>query len=271
MRIALTGASGLVGRAIHRAAVAAGHDVDTLPGYRLGDGPDLRGRDALIHAAFAHAPGKYRGGEGDDPSGFRCANLDGTRRLFDAARRSAVARILFLSSRAIHDGHPPGSILTDVMPPAPTTLYGEVKALAEVHLARGGEGGTALRATGIYGGGPSHKWRDLFAGYLAGQPVAPRVATEVHQHDLALAALLVLRAPSAPPTLNVSDLVLDRRDLLAEVARIAVCDHPLPQRADPAPLRIPDCSGLRALGWRPGGMDLLRKELPGMLDPPRHM
>lgn len=267
MRVALTGASGLAGGFIAAALRTAGHQVDPLGGYRLGDAPDLTGHDALVHAAFAHQPGRYRGGEGDDPSGFRTANLDGTRRLFDAARRAGVGRIVFLSSRAVHDGHPPGTLLGDDLPPAPTTLYGEVKALAEAALAAGGAGGVSLRATGLYGPVNPHKWQGLFADFLAGQSVAPRVSTEVHGRDLAAAVLLALTRPAPPQALNVSDLVLNRRDLLAEVARLTGCTTLLPDRADPSGLRILDCAALAAMGWRPGGMALLRQDLPRLLHP----
>lgn len=269
MRVALTGATGIVGGFIATATRAAGHDLNPLPGFRLGDTPDLSGHDALIHAAFAHAPGRYRGGEGDDPDHFRRLNLQGTLRLFDAAAQAGVRHIVFLSSRAVHDGHPPGTLLPDDLPPAPTTLYGEIKSEAEAALAAMPLHGVSLRATGVYGAGRANKWRVLFADYLSGQPITPRVATEVHGDDLADAALLALR-PEAPPRLNVSDLVLDRHDLLAEVAALANCPHPLPERADPRALGRPDCAGLASLGWRPGGMDLLRLTLPSLLDPGVH-
>ncbi|MFV0300134.1 MAG: NAD-dependent epimerase/dehydratase family protein [Paracoccus sp. (in: a-proteobacteria)] len=265
MRIALTGATGIVGGFLARAIRAAGHELNPLPGYRLGDAPDLSGHDALIHAAFAHVPGRYRDGEGDDPEGFRRLNLDGSIRLFETAACAGVGHVLFLSSRAIHDGHPPGTRLADDLPPAPVNLYGEVKAGAEAALARLPLRGVSLRATGVYGSGRANKWRGVFGDYLAGRPVAPRVATEVHGDDLARAALLALRS-DAPATLNVSDLVLDRRDLLAEVSGLTGSRHPLPPRADAGALRVPDCGGLAALGWRPGGMDLLRATLPSLLD-----
>ena len=274
MRIALTGASGIVGSYVLTAARRAGHDVTLLgraTGYHLGDAPDLAGHDALIHCAFAHIPGRYRGGEGQDAAGFRAANLDGSIRLFDAAAQSGVRRILFLSSRAVHDGHPAGSVLRDDLPARPTSLYGEVKAAAEDHLrdlARQGMQATSLRATGVYGPGPGHKWRGLFADYLAGQPVAPRVATELHGDDLAAAALLLLAQKQPPDTVNLSDLILDRHDLLAQVADLTGCRHPLPERADTTALAVLQCDAMRALGWRPGGMDLLRRSLPLMLDQP---
>ncbi|MFD2844071.1 NAD-dependent epimerase/dehydratase family protein [Paracoccus cavernae] len=118
MKIVITGAKGLVGGAIAQAAEAAGHAVTRLsrPDYHLGDRPDLRGHDALIHAAFSHVPGRYRGGEGDDPQGFLRDNLEGSVALFEAARESGVGQVLFLSSRAVHDGHPEGSPLPDDLP-----------------------------------------------------------------------------------------------------------------------------------------------------------
>lgn len=264
MRVALTGATGIVGGAVLRALCRAGHGVTTLDragGWTLGASAPLAGREALIHCAFAHAPGRYRGGEGDDPRGFVAANLDGTRRLFDDALRHGVGRVLFLSSRAVHDGHPPGSRLPDDLPARPTTLYGEVKAGAEAHLAALPLSGTSLRATGVYGPGAAWKWKDLFDDHRAGLPVAPRVATEVHVDDLAHALMILLDRPDAAPTLNCSDLVLDRRDLLA-LAGIA---GPLPPQADASALRTPECAGLRSMGWRPGGTDLLAQTVAACL------
>ena len=94
MRIALTGASGLVGYPVARYLIGRGHRVTSfgrsavLPGVPHvawdlgGDAPDLSGQDGLVHAAFAHLPGQYRGGEGDDPAGFAERNLAGTLRLW---------------------------------------------------------------------------------------------------------------------------------------------------------------------------------------------
>lgn len=266
MRIALTGASGIVGGFVLRAAQAGGHQVtclDRSSGFHLGHAPDLSGHDALIHCAFAHAPGRYRGGEGDDPGGFLRLNRDGTRRLFDAAVRDGTGRIVFLSSRAVHDGYPAGAKLADDLPPRPANLYGQVKADAEAYLAQLPVRGTSIRATGVYG--LPGKWRDLFSDYLAGRPVPPRIATEVHGDDLAAAIMLLLDQPAPPGQVNCSDIILDRHDLLAEVQALTGCTHPLPARADPAPLRIQSCDRLLALGWKPGGMARLRATLPHLL------
>lgn len=266
MRIALTGASGIVGGFVLRAAQATGHHftrLDRGTGFHLGDAPDLSGVDALIHCAFAHAPGRYRGGEGDDPDRFLRLNRDGTFRLFDKAARDGVDRIVFLSSRAVHDGYPAGMTLPDDLPAHPANLYGQIKAEAEDHLANLPLKGTSVRATGIYG--HAAKWRDLFDDYLAGHPIQPRVATEVHGDDMAAAILLLLARTDPPRQVNCSDLVLDRHDLLAEVRALTDCPHPLPRRADPAPLRVQRCDRLRTMGWQPGGTARLGAALPGLL------
>ena len=271
MRIAVTGASGQVGHFIARAARAAGHQVVTWPGWRLGQPAALDGCDALVHAAFAHAAGKYRGGEGDDPAGFVAANLDGAVALFHDARAAGIGRAVFLSSRAVYDGYPAGTPLPDGTPARPANLYGRVKRDAEDALAaldRPGFATTSLRATGIYGPGPlrrdRHKWDGLFADYLAGRPISPRVATELHGDDLAAAVLLVLER-RARGTFNASDLILDRHDLLAQVAALTGCTHPPPPRADTAGLSVMSCGRLERLGWRPGGMGRLRQDLRVML------
>ena len=87
--------------------------------------PRLPPADALVHLALAHVPGAYRGGEGDDPAGFRRLNLDGTLRLFDAA---GPARIVFLSSRAVYGDHRRGETLRETDAPAPDSLYGDDQA-----------------------------------------------------------------------------------------------------------------------------------------------
>lgn len=276
MRIALTGASGLVGRFIATAARAAGHEVTCLsrrPGPGgiawdlAGPPPDLSGHGALIHCAFAHLPGRYRGGEGDDPEGFLARNRDGSLALFAAARSAGLGQAVFLSTRAVYGDYPPGTRLTDDLPPRPDTLYGQMKWQVEQELAALAAPGFAtasLRATGVYGPGPDHKWQSLFADFLAGRPIAPRVATEVHGADLAAAALLVVEA-GARGSFNLSDLMLDRHDLLAEVAGLTGAHHPPPPRAMAGSVSEMDCARLRQLGWRPGGWARLRQSLPDML------
>lgn len=289
MTLAVTGATGLVGRFLVQEALARGEAVTVLtrrpppPGffpapvthqpYALGAWPDLAGHDTLIHCAFAHLPGRYRGGEGNDPAGFVQANLDGSQTLFRAARAARVRRVLFMSSRAVYGAYPPGTTLTEAMAPHPDTLYGQVKHAAEqalFALATPDFAPVCLRATGIYGpAGPGrrHKWADLFDDFCAGRAIAPRRGTELHGADLAAAARLLRAAPAARvagSAFNLSDIVLDRRDLLALVASARGVPHPLPAASD-TPVSAMDCTRMHDLGWHPGGMALLRDSLSGLL------
>ncbi|ETA53053.2 NAD-dependent dehydratase [Rhodobacteraceae bacterium PD-2] len=266
--MALTGATGIAGEAlIPLADLTLGRRA--LPGkpHRAfdltGPAPDLSGVETLIHAAFSHLPGKYRGGEGDDPTGFLAANRDGTKRLFDAAARQGVKRVIFLSSRAVFDGLPPGTDLPENRAPDPQSLYGQTKLAAEAHLAALPLTGLSLRATGLYGPGRAHKWRDLFADYRAGKTIAPRRATEVHTADLAQAVRLLI-TESTPGPVHLSDILLDRHDLLAEVQRLTACPHPLPERAT-TPVSQLRCARLHSLGWVPGGQALLHQSLATLL------
>ncbi len=289
MRVALTGATGQIGHRIAIGLLAQGHAVvalgrrpSTLAGVEHrphdldGPVPDLSGMDALVHAAFSHVPGKYRGGEGDDPDGFVRRNLDGTRRLFAAAQ--ALERVIFLSSRAVYGAYPAGTALTEDLPPLPDTLYGMVKVEAETALrALEGPVTVSLRATGVFGPAPPgqrHKWDDLFARFRAGQMPAPRIGTEVHGDDLADAVHLALTAAPercAGGVFNLSDVVLDRRDLLRTYAGLTGIDGPLPPASDPATVSAMAPDRLRALGWRPGGLaafparlsEMIRGENPG--------
>lgn len=273
MRVAVTGATGLVGQFVAAHLLAEGHEVvalgraPSLHGgthrpWRLGERAPLGDCDALVHAAFAHNPGRYRGGEGEDPEGFLRANRDGTLQLWEEARG---LRAVFLSSRAVYDGLPPGTRLTEDLALAPDSLYGRVKLEAEAALHA--EGGASLRATGVYGPpapGQRHKWADLFAAFARGEDLPPACGTELHGADLARAVALLLAAP--PGAYNASDLLLDRRDLLARWSRVSGIAGRLPPAAATAP-NVMDCARLRALGWRPGGEAALEAALSAMARP----
>jgi nucleoside-diphosphate-sugar epimerase len=270
MKVALTGATGLVGQFVAAHVLRAGHHVIALgrsPSqhggehrpWRLGEPAPLRGCDALVHCAFLHVPGRYRGGEGQDPDGFLQANLDGTLRLWEEARG---LRVVFLSSRAVYDGLAPGTMLTESLRLAPDSLYGQVKLRAEEALHA--LGGASLRATGVYGPpapGQRHKWADLFDAFAHGGTIAPACGTEVHGDDLARAVTLLFEAPPGP--YNCSDLLLDRRDLLERWSRLTGLQGHLPEPATARP-NVMDCSRLRALGWEPRGEGALDEALRAM-------
>lgn len=291
-RTVVSGGSGYVGRFIVEALLAAGHEVAVMgrnpPREGFFSGPvdfsqltlepelisesSFEGADFFVHAAFDHVPGKYRGGEGNDPATFRRRNLDGSIALFKAAKTAGVRRVAFLSSRAVYGPRPPGEWLDERDDPRPDTLYGRVKLEAERALeALGDTGfhGISLRVTGVYGpagAGRTHKWAELLAAYLAGRAIEPRAGTEVHGRDVAAAVRLLLSLDEVDGTVfNVSDLLVDRRDILAIIQRISGSPHALPVPADKHGINAMRSDRLRALGWRPGGKQLLDETVAELL------
>lgn len=288
-RVLVSGGTGYAGRFIVEHLLAAGYKVTVggrtvpepgffstdVPFVPLALDPDADQIEAFdhiyyfIHAAFDHLPGKYRGGEGDDPEGFRRVNLDGSVRLFETARDAGVRRCVFLSSRAVYGPQAPGMLEED-MHTRPDTLYGEVKLQAErslLSLCGHGFVTASLRATGIYGpAGPgrNHKWAALFEDYLLGKSVPPRIGTEVHGEDVANAVRLMLEADAVRVnggTFNVSDILTGNREILSILQRVTHCPHPLPEAADDGAYNRMGTCKIEALGWKPGGMDLLRRTI----------
>ena len=169
MRVALTGASGVVGRFVAARLAREGceyrcpgppgerpHRFDFPVTWIEGDLDNevalvslVRGADALVHCAFDHVAGRYRGGEGDDVESFWRTNLLGSLRLLRAAVDCDVGRIVVLSSRAVF-GRPARTRVGDNHPPSPTTHYGALKVALE-SLAGAYPQTTCIRPTGVYG------------------------------------------------------------------------------------------------------------------------
>lgn len=287
MRVLVSGGTGLVGRYIVEDLLRAGYAVtiggrtspepglfsqavDYVP---LSLDPGLDQAEAFdqaylfVHAAFDHVPGKYRGGEGDDPAGFLDRNLDGSIRLFETAKRAGTRRCIFLSSRAVYSAYPPGLMLSEEMETKPQSLYGHAKLQAERALATLSTPGftTAnLRLTGVYGGLQPGKWDGLIGDYLAGRPVPVCAGTEVHGCDAAFAVRLMLETEAGridSQSFNVSDMVVDTRDILSVVKDETGSPHPLPEAADRMAINEMTTAKIRALGWHGGGRAQLTETL----------
>jgi nucleoside-diphosphate-sugar epimerase len=275
VKVLVSGGTGLVGRYITEGLLAAGHTV--VVGARkppaegflsrpvafisLDLAPErdqtaaFEGVDAFVHAAFDHLPGKYRGGEGTDPKRFRRLNLDGTVKLFETAKRAGVKRAVFLSSRAVYDGLPPDTALTEDLSLSPASLYGEIKLACEDALCSlsGPAFLTAsLRATGVYGGLRPNKWDGLLEDVRSGRPLVPRTGTEVHGDDVAQAVRLILEAEAESvggQSFNLSDITVDTRMIIERLGINAQLLAFATQAANKMDIRK-----IRRIGWKPGGM-----------------
>jgi nucleoside-diphosphate-sugar epimerase len=284
--VAVTGATGYVGRFIVKKLIDEGASVRAWrrPSSDLTglsemiewiDG-DLsssssaealtEGADSLVHAALHHAPGRYRGGEGDNPAEFRRFNIDGSLGLLNAARRAGVQRVVVLSSRAVFGRHIEG-LIGDDDPVTPDTEYGAAKVVLEDYVRKSAADGwpiAAIRPTGVYGiVAPIErsKWFDLVANAIAGTQAPARSGTEVHGSDVANAIFALLSASPSRMSgrmFNCGDIVVSNREIVRLVQKYKGADGPLPDEGDP-PKGIMRSDALKALGVTFGGRPLFEK------------
>lgn len=297
MIVAVTGATGYAGQYVVKRLVEAGvdvrawrrstSDVSGLPDITWIEG-DLvtpaaadalvAGADALVHAALHHAPGRYRGGEGDDLAGFIETNVGGSLRLLAAARAAGVKRCVAFSTRAVFGVPEVAEPIGDDEPPRPDTHYGAAKAALEAFVRSWGVADgwpvATLRPTGIYGvisPVERSKWFDVVTGALKGDAVEVRAGSEVHARDVAESVWRLLQADPeaiAGRAFNCSDLVVSTRDVVGLVQRIANVSGPLPEPA-PLPTNVMASDGLAALGVRFGGPALVEETVAELVEEAR--
>ncbi len=303
MRVAVTGATGLVGRFVVKELCDQGCEVSALArspertrGFEecvgsiewhygdLADDDSLRALlancNGLVHAAFDHVPNRFRGGEGDDPARFWERNQGGTIQCIENARYAGVERVVLLSSRAVFDGLKfVDAELHDDVQPRPNTHYGLLKyANEQLALLYNDIAICSLRPTGIYGlTWPMErtKWWSLLSNHFGGQgnsPIDSSSRTEVHGRDVASAAFILLQASEESVrtnAFNCSDIVVSDQWVVDLVRRI-LQDDVLPQPDNvpgpPQPPNTMNCSGLRSLEWKPGGFNQLGKTLVEIVD-----
>jgi nucleoside-diphosphate-sugar epimerase len=300
MRIAITGATGFLGRYLVRHLAGAGHHlrcwyrpgsdrsgferhadaIEWAPGS-LGDeasvGELVRGQDAIVHAAVQwqgrRTPG--RGSHGA-PSVFLGVNLTGSLQLFQAAFEVGVPRFVFVSTCAVHEAILEDRPLDEAHPLWPSGHYGAHKAALEafVHSYGLGQGWPicALRPTGIYGlAHPAQvsRWYDLVGQVMRGDPVAsPKGGKEVHVADVAHAIEILLNADAkaiSGQAFNCYDRYVAEQD----VARIAMELTGSPSEIadlNRGPKHQIETGKIRALGMAFGGEALLRRTVQELVE-----
>src|SRR4051794_22247898 len=148
MRIAITGATGFLGRYLVDHLAGAGHQlrcwyrpgsdrsgfearadaIEWLPGS-LGDEAAVRelvrGADAVVHAAVQWEGPRNRGrGSHGEPGVFLGVNLTGSLQLFQAAFEAGGPRVVFVSTRPVHEGMLGGRPLDQAHPRWPPRPHG---------------------------------------------------------------------------------------------------------------------------------------------------
>ena len=300
MRIAVTGATGFLGRYIVARLAAAGHRlrcwhrqssdlsgfgaaaeaVDWLPG-QLADASAARelvqGMDALVHAALLRPNGAgFIGSAKTDLPAFLQANLMGSLQLFQEAKEAGVKRCVFISTCAVHDVILNDRPLDEAHPLWPKSHYGAHKAALEafVHSYGLGEGWPicALRPTGIYGLAhppKDSKWYDLVGRVINGEPISTaQGGKEVHAADVARAVDLLLNADAktiAGQAYNCTDGYVAEQDV-ARIAKELSSSASSIADLNRGPKNQIDTSKLRALGMTFGGAPLLRQTVQELVE-----
>jgi nucleoside-diphosphate-sugar epimerase len=303
MRIAITGATGFLGRYLVGHLAASGHQlrcwyrpgsdrsgfgpeasaVQWLPG-QLGDEAATRylvqGMDALVHAAVQWQGPRNRGQASHGTADvFYGVNLTGSLQLFQTALDSGIQRCVFLSTCAVHEVILEDRPLDETHPLWPTSPYGAHKAALEafVHSYGLGQGWPlcALRPTGIYGlahPAAASRWYDLVGQVLRGQRIeTARGGKEVHAGDVARAVLLLLNAEAAAIA-GQSFNCYDQYVAEEQVAKIAKELSGSPSeivRMNRGPKHQIDTRKLRALGMTFGGQELLARTVGELIEAQR--
>ena len=289
MRIAVTGATGFIGRYLVSQLLESGHQLrcwfrpssdrsdfpddsrclQWLPG-ELGDSAAsaqlVADCDAVVHAALWRPGNLFRGGEGDLVR-FTETNLIGTLRLIQAARAVDVPRFVFISTCAVHEIILSDRPLDETHPLWPNSHYGAHKAAIEkfVHSYGLGEGYDicALRPTGVYGlSRPANrsKWYELIQSVVHGESVhCQRGGKEVHAADVARAVELLLQAENiAGQSYNCYDQYISQWDV-AQLARQSTGSDANIQGEQTQPRNQIENQKIRQLGMRFGGQQLLEQ------------
>jgi UDP-glucose 4-epimerase len=294
MRLVITGSTGYLAWFIVR-ALCERHELDcwVRPGPEDSDGrltrlqhPHVRYRSVnmrdafavqealvgvvgIVHLAYAHVPGKYRDGHGDDLGGWMRANLDMQWNLLLGAHAQGVRDFVLMSSRAVY-GDGPGPF-GEGDTPRPDTHYGGLKLACE---ALGAGFNTmrfcAIRCTGVYGCVEplsASKWFDLLrAIHLSGRLQGDRIGTEVHGTDVArIIALLIERPGPWPAIVNASDLAVSHSMIADAYSKRTGRRIQMGERA--REVRGPmTCAWIARQGLALGGSALLARTLDRLID-----
>ncbi|MDG1893707.1 MAG: NAD(P)-dependent oxidoreductase [Fuerstiella sp.] len=299
MKVAITGATGFVGRYIVRKMHDVGNScrcwfrsgkncyeppkpTDTLEWTHgeLGDQAAcddlLKGCDAVVHSGLHRTGESFRGGEGDTAA-FVQKNVVGTIQLIEAARRAGVRKFVFISTCAVHERILDDRPLDESHPLWMTTHYGAHKAAVEqfVHSYGFGVGFPicALRPTGVYGRHHEphrSKWFELVKRVANGESFeCSGGGKEVHAADVAEAVDILLHSnDNAGEVYSCYDRYVSQFDVASIARDLSGSDVEIP--GTPAMPRHQIVSDkIKGLGLQFGGEPLLKQTIQELIDASR--
>jgi nucleoside-diphosphate-sugar epimerase len=268
--VAVTGATGFVGRhlamrllaedyrargLVRRAGRFPGLPLDVMPVGAVDGSTDwsesLAGVDVVVHlAARTHAVRERNGG---DIADYRPTNVDGTRRLAEAAAESGVRRLVFVSSIKVNGERTSTRPFRAGDRPAPEDAYGWSKWEAEQVVAevasKTGLETVVVRPPLVYGPGAKGNFARLCKAVRRGF-VLPLGAVKNRRSLVAVDNLvdLLVRCITHPAAPGQTFLVSDGEDLSTPelIRRIA---RAMGKRAPMLPVPV---ILLRTAGWLTG-------------------
>ncbi len=303
MNIAVTGATGFLGRYIVQHLASLGHRCRCW--HRAGsdrsgfdeaadaiewvsgslDQPDTfreycRGLDAVVHSALYRPAGMgFRAAGEAEFSDFVRINLLGSLSLMHAAREADVPRFVFISTCAVHDEILQDRALDEAHPLWSKTHYGAHKAAIEkfVHSFGLGEGWPvcSLRPTGIYGlahPAAHSRWFGIVQRVCEGRSFRGELGgKEVHAADVARAVAVLLDADEEAirgQAFNCYDIYIAEKTVAELARRISGSDTEI-LGTTRTPKNQIDTSKIRKLGMTFGGEPLLERTIEQLVEAAR--
>jgi UDP-glucose 4-epimerase len=222
----VTGATGAIGQVLVRKLLGQGYQLrvlvrHTLPlnglpesvGVFQGDITDSHVLNAAATGAdvIFHLAAKLHVNNPTPPlhEEYKRVNVEGTRRLVEAAQRAQVRRLILFSTINVYGPSQPGQILSENFPLHPDSWYAETKAQGE-QIVLSGLPAVVLRLAAVYGPGMKGNYARLVRALARGLfvPVGncSNRRTLVHVQDVVTAALLAAQHPAAAGQIyNVTD------------------------------------------------------------------
>jgi dTDP-4-dehydrorhamnose reductase len=274
VRVLVTGAGGMLARAVVREAAARGHDVVSLRRADL-DVTDadavrttvLGGRPDVVVQCAAYT--RVDDAETDEAAAF-AVNADGTGHVADACRE-AGARLVYPSTDYVFDGSATEPYAPDART-SPVNAYGRSKLAGEAAAARADA--LVVRTSWLYGPGGRNFVSTILARARAGAPL--RVVDDQHgapTSTLSLAVMMMgLLEHDAPPRIwhatdsgrttwyGFAGAALELAGIDADITPCNTADFPTPARRPS--WSVLDCSRTYALlGEAPEWRDALAAAL----------
>jgi dTDP-4-dehydrorhamnose reductase len=279
MKILVTGAAGMLGRAILDEYEGSGHCV----GVDLPDG-DLTLRDTALELMMQHSPhhvvhaAAYTDVDRaeSDPERAHAVNAEATR-LLARCCTSLNIPFTYISTDYVFDGEDPAGYFEDAER-RPLGVYGRTKALGEEEVQTAGGDWRIIRTSWLFGPGPKNfvlTIRRLLAERETLTVVDDQTGCPTYAPDLAriLRLILLCRGRGIFHATNAGATTWHA--FAREVARCSGADPgrilPCATAAYPTPARRPACSILRSrnlesigVGPRPSWQDATERYIAGL-------